>query len=205
MTSETPMDAETMQLVQRARSGHGQAFEQLFDRHRPYLNKVVGLRLDPAIRSRVDPSDVVQEAYLEAHRRFGKYVQSPELPFRLWLRQIACDESMKAHRRHRQTAKRSVDREIALPEQSSILLAKRLQGMMSSPSQKLQRKETASILREAIEKLPSHERDVVIMRHYEGLSNQEIGILLNVEPTTVSKRHGRAMLRLHETLFDPQG
>ena len=132
-------------------------------------------------------------------------MQSPVLPFRLWLRQIACDESMKAHRRHRQTAKRSVDREIALPEQSSMLLARRLQGMMSSPSQKLQRKETARILRDAIQRLPPHERDVVIMRHYEGLSNQEIGILLDVEPATVSKRHGRAMLRLHEALFDPQG
>ena len=205
MSSETPLDAETMQLVQQARSGHGQAFEQLFDRHRPYLKKVVGLRLDAAIRSRVDPSDVVQDAYLEAHRRFGNYVQSPELPFRLWLRQIACDESMKAHRRHRQTAKRGVDREISLPEQSCLLLARRLQGMMSSPSQKAQRKETAKIVREAIEQLPSHERDVVIMRHYEGLSNQEIGILLHVEPATVSKRHGRAMLRLHEALFDPQG
>ena len=205
MSSETPLDAETMQLVQQARSGHGQAFEQLFDRHRPYLKKVVGLRLDAAIRSRVDPSDVVQDAYLEAHRRFGNYVQSPVLPFRLWLRQIACDESMKAHRRHRQTAKRSVDREIALPEQSSILLARRLQGMMSSPSQKIQRKETAKLIREAVQKLPPHERDVVIMRHYEGLSNQEIGLLLDVEPATVSKRHGRAMLRLHETLFDSQG
>ena len=205
MSSETPLDSETMQLVQQARSGHGQAFEQLFDRHRPYLKKVVGLRLDAAIRSRVDPSDVVQDAYLEAHRRFGNYVQSPALPFRLWLRQIACDESMKAHRRHRQTAKRSVDREIALPEQSSMLLARRLQGMMSSPSQKVQRKETAKLIREAIQQLSPHERDVVIMRHYEGLSNQEIGILLDVEPATVSKRHGRAMLRLHEILFDAQG
>ena len=63
MTSDIPLDAETMQLVQQARSGHGQAFEQLFDRHRPYLKKVVGLRLDAAIRARVDPSDVVQDAY----------------------------------------------------------------------------------------------------------------------------------------------
>ena len=204
MTSETPLDGETMQLVQQARQGRGQAFEQLFDRHRTYLSKVVGLRLDAAIRARVDPADVIQDAYLEAHRRFPDYVQSPQLPFRLWLRQIACDEAMKAHRRHRQTAKRSVDREIELPEQSSILLAKRLQGMLSSPSQKLQRKETARLLRDAIDELPSHEREVVIMRHYEGLSNQEIGILLDVEPATVSKRHGRAILRLHEILFDSQ-
>jgi RNA polymerase sigma-70 factor (ECF subfamily) len=205
MTSETPLDAETVQLIEKARSGHGEAFERLFDRHRPYLKKVVGLRLDAAIRKRVDPSDVVQDTYLEAHRRFGKYVQSPKLPFRLWLRQMACDQSMKAHRRHRKTARRSVDCEIALPEQSSLLLAKRLQGMMSTPSQTLQRKETARLIRDAIEKLPQHERDVVIMRHFEGLSNQEIGVLLNAEPATVSKRHGRAMLRLHEILFDPQG
>ena len=84
-----------------------------------------------------------------------------------------------------------------------MLLAKQLQGLMSTPSQNLQRKETARLVREAIEKLPQHERDVVVMRHYEELSNQEIGILLDVEPATVSKRHGRAMLRLHEMLFNP--
>ena len=86
-----------------------------------------------------------------------------------------------------------------------MLLVRRLRGMVSSPSQKIQRKETAKLIREAIQQLSPHERDVVIMRHYEGLSNQEIGILLDVEPATVSKRHGRAMLRLHEILFDAQG
>ena len=194
-------DDETVQLIQQIRMGKADAFELLFDRHRSYLLTVAQLRLDKSVRSRVDPSDIVQEAYLEAHRRFEAYIQSPSLPFRLWLRQIACDKSIKARRTHRETARRSVDREINLPEQSSVMLVKQLCGVMSSPSQNLQKQEMATQIREAIECLPDHERDVIVMRHYEGLPKQEIGILLNVEPATVSKRHGRAMIRLHEILF----
>ena len=74
--------------------------------------------------------------------------------------------------------------------------------MASTPSQNLQKEELARRVRDAIAGLPEHEREVVVMRHYEGLSNQEIGILLKMDPATVSKRHGRAMLRLHNVLFE---
>jgi RNA polymerase sigma-70 factor, ECF subfamily len=198
---ESELDNETMQLLQQVRAGRGGAFEQLFDRHRAYLTRVIGLRLDGRIRSRVDPSDVVQETYVEALRRFSGYVQHPPLPFRLWLRQIACDQSLKARRRHRKTARRTVDRELSLPERSSLLLARQLHGGEATPSEQLKQAEAADRIREAVEQLPEHERDVVVMRHYEELSNQEIATVLQVKAATVSKRHGRAMLRLHNLLY----
>lgn len=198
---ESKLDNETMQLLQQVRAGRGGAFEKLFDRHRAYLTRVVGLRLDGRIRSRVDTSDVVQETYVEALRRFDDYVERPPLPFRLWLRQIACDQSLKARRRHRQTDRRTVDRELSLPERSSLLLARQLCGKVATPSEELKQAETARRVREAVEHLPDHECDVVVMRHYEGLSNQEIATVLRVKAATVSKRHGRAMLRLHNLLY----
>jgi RNA polymerase sigma-70 factor (ECF subfamily) len=196
------LDPETVELIRQVQAGQSGAFEPLFDRHRPYLMRLADLRLDSRVRTRVDPSDVVQETYLEAHRRFRDYVRHARLPFRLWLRQIACDQSLKARRRHLETARRTVAWEMSLPERSSLMLAREIHGMISTPSQSIQKRETARRVREAIATLPDHEREVVLMRHYEGLSNQEIGILLKVEPATVSKRHGRAMLRLHRALFE---
>jgi RNA polymerase sigma-70 factor (ECF subfamily) len=201
---ESELDNETMQLLQQVQAGRTGAFERLFDRHRDYLVRLVALRLDGRVRSRVDPADVVQETYVEALRRFDAYLQNPALPFRLWLRQIACDQALKARRHHRQAARRTVDRELALPQRSSALLARQLYGNVATPSEHLKQAEASGRLRDAIDRLPDHERDVVVMRHYEELSNQEISTLLQITPAAVSKRHGRALLRLHELLYGSQ-
>src|SRR6516165_12334958 len=92
--------AETRRLLERACAGEAEATERLLSRHRPYLRRLVELRLDPRLRPRVDASDVVQETHLEALRRLSAYLERRPLPFRLWLRQIACDCALKAHRRH---------------------------------------------------------------------------------------------------------
>ena len=86
---------ETQSLLEQVREGDRQSFDQLFARHRAYLCQIVELRLDPRVRTRLDPSDVVQEAHLEAFRRFGAYLRQRPMPFRLWLRQIAYDRTLK--------------------------------------------------------------------------------------------------------------
>jgi RNA polymerase sigma-70 factor (ECF subfamily) len=202
MADVLPDSGETQSLLQHARTGDRRAFEQLFARHRPYLRQLIELRLDPKLRSRVDASDVVQEAYVEALRRLDAYLEEQPLPFRLWLRQIAYDHTLKAHRYHRKTALRAVGREVPLPERSSLALAQQLLAGGSTPSQQLNRRELARRLRQAVAQLPEADREVILMRHLEGLSNQEIGCLLELDPATVSKRHGRAMLRLHKILFE---
>jgi RNA polymerase sigma-70 factor (ECF subfamily) len=196
-----PDSAQTRTLLERARAGDRQAFEDLFARHRPYLRQLVELRLDPRLRPRVDPSDVVQEAHIEAFRRLGTYLEERPMPFRLWLRQIAHDRTLKAWRYHRGTARRALGREVPLPERSSLVLARRLLAGGSSPGRALDRGDLARRLRQAMAQLPEADREVILMRHFEGLSNQEVGCLLGLEPGTVSKRHGRALLRLHRILF----
>jgi RNA polymerase sigma-70 factor (ECF subfamily) len=202
MSDAQPDSAETVRLLQQIRAGDRQAVEQLFARHRAYLHRFVELRLDPRLRRRVDASDVVQEACLEALARLDAYLERPPMPLRLWLRQIALDRTLKARRYHLGTARRALDREVPLPEQPSLLLAGRLLAAGSTPSQHLDRHELARRLRQAVAQLPEADREVILMRHFEGLSNQEVGCLLGIDPGTASKRHGRAMLRLHHLLFE---
>jgi RNA polymerase sigma-70 factor (ECF subfamily) len=184
------------------RAGDRQAFAQLFARHQIYLRRLVELRLDPRLRPRVDPSDVVQEAHLEALSRLPAYLERPALPFRLWLRQIAADCALKARRHHLGTARRALGREVPLPERSSLVLARQLLAGGSTPSQHLDHRDLARRLRQAVAQLPEADREVVMMRHFEGLSNREVACLLGLDPATASKRHGRALLRLHRILFE---
>ncbi len=201
--SEVQSDSgETQDLLRHIRAGDRQAFEQLFARHQAYLLRLAELRLDPRLRSRVDPADVVQETHLEALGRLDAYLERPALPFRLWLRQIAVDRALKARRHHLGTARRTVCREVPLPEQSSLLLAGWLLAGGPTPSQQFNERELAARLRQAVSQLPEADREVVVMRHFEGLSNREVACLLGIDPATASKRHGRALLRLHRILFE---
>jgi RNA polymerase sigma-70 factor (ECF subfamily) len=184
------------------RAGDGRAIAQLFARHQAYLHQLVALRLGARLRSRVDAADIVQEAHLEALNRMAAYLERPGLPFRLWLRQIAVDRALKALRQHLGTARRSLDREVPLPERSSAILARHLLADGSTPSQQVNRRELARRLRQAVAQLPEADRDLVVMRHFEGLSNQEVACLLGIDPAAASKRHGRAMLRLHRILTE---
>lgn len=201
MDEVRPDSAETEALLRQVAEGDRQAFDRLFARHREYLRRLAELRLDPKLRARVDPSDVVQETHLEALRRLKTYLDARPMPFRLWLRQIAHDRTLKARRTHVGTARRDASREVPLPERSSMLLAHHLLSRGSSPSKQMDRRELARRLREAVARLPEPDREVIVLRHFEGLSNQEVAFLLEVDPATASKRHGRALLKLHQLLF----
>jgi RNA polymerase sigma-70 factor (ECF subfamily) len=196
-----PDTAMTEDLLQRIRAGDRQAFEQLFSQHHTYLCRLVELRLGHGLGARVGAEDIVQEAYLEALHRLNAYLERPALPFRLWLRQIACDRILKARRHHLGTARRAVRREVPLPEHSSLALAQQLLAGGSTPSERMSQRELASRLQQAVTQLPDADREVVMLRHFEGLSNQEVATLLDIDPATASKRHGRAILRLHRILF----
>jgi RNA polymerase sigma-70 factor, ECF subfamily len=197
-----PDSQETQHLLQQIRAGDRRAFELLFGRHQAYLHRLVELRLDPRLRSRLDAADVVQEAHLEALNRLDAYLKRPALPFRLWLRQIASDRASKARRHHLGTARRTLSREVPLPEGSSLVLARQLLAGGSTPSQQLDHQELIHRLHHAVARLPEADREMVMMRHFEGLSNREVAYLLGIEPATASKRHGRAMMRLHRILFE---
>ena len=202
MAELTADSAETRRLLDQARAGQPEAVDQLLARHRRYLRQLVGLRLDPQLQARVDPSDVVQEAQLEAARRMDGYLRRPPLPFRLWLRQLAYDRLLMVRRRHVGAARRAVQRDVALPEGSSLALARQLLAPGPSPSEQLTRRELARRVRQALADLPQADRDMLLMRNFEGLSNQEAAQVLQISPAAASQRYGRALLRLRKLLVE---
>ena len=106
-----PDAIETKRLLKQVEQADPSAADELWERHRPALRRMIGLRLDQALGRRVDASDIVQDVLLRASQRLGEYLRNPALPFHLWLRPIARDHVIDAHRRHRGAGKRSLDRE----------------------------------------------------------------------------------------------
>jgi RNA polymerase sigma-70 factor (ECF subfamily) len=200
MDELTPDSAETQRLLDQVRAGDRLAFELLFTRHRPFLRQVVELRLDPRLRTRVDPSDIVQETQLEAFRRLADYLERQPMPFRLWLRKTACERLLMAQRHHVGAARRAVGREVHLPDASSLQLAQQLLAAGSTPSQRLDRDEMAGRVREAVARLSETDREILLLRNLEMLSNLEAAHVLQIDPATASQRYGRALLRLRKLL-----
>jgi RNA polymerase sigma-70 factor (ECF subfamily) len=193
--------AEARGLLEQLLAGNRQAFGPLFAHYRTYLRDVVELRLDQHLRSRVDASDVVQEAQLDALGRLDDYLERRPMPFPLWLRKTAHERLLKIRRQHVETARRDMAREIPLPDRSSLQLAQQLLAGGSTPSQKVARHELACRVRQAVAELPDDDREVLLMRSTEGLSYDDVGRILEIEPTTARKRHGRALMRLHKALL----
>jgi RNA polymerase sigma-70 factor (ECF subfamily) len=194
---------QTGELLEQASRHRPEAVEALLARHRPWLRQVVELRLDRRVRGRVDPSDVVQEAQMEASRRLQEYLCERPVPFRLWLRQLAYERLLMLHRRHVGAVKRSVEREVGLPDGSSALLGRQLVGA-GSPSERLAEEELARRVHQAVERLGERDREVILLRNFEGLTNQEAALVLGVKPDTASQRYGRALLRLRQALLDAE-
>jgi len=200
MDEGTPESAECQRLLQQVRTGDPRALECLLSMHRAYLRQLVELRLDPRLRARVDPSDVVQEAQLEEVRRLPEYLREPALPFRLWLRRLAQDRLGMLWRFHFKAARRSVSREIVYPEERSLRLMEQLASTGSTPSQELSREEQARRVREAVAALSEADREILLLRNFEGLSFEEVSCLLGIEGATARQRHGRALIRLTRLL-----
>ena len=202
-----PEQHNTEQLLAAAREGDSSAVNQLLTRHRDALRRLVGMRLDRKIQRRVDVSDIVQEVLFDAGRRLEDYLANPVMPFHLWLRHMARDRIIDAHRRHRASAKRSVDREqqLAVPkgnDQSTIQLAAHLLDREMTPAAAATMHELARRFETAIEDLEEQDREIVIMRHFEQLSNAETAIALSITQPAASMRYLRAMRRLRQLIGD---
>jgi RNA polymerase sigma-70 factor, ECF subfamily len=200
-----PESGRTEELLEQARQGKAEAVDQLLARHREPVRRLIDLRLDPAIVQRLDASDVVQEVLLEASRRLPEYLQQPTMPFHLWLRHIARDRVIDAHRRHHQAQKRGVDRERPLhrpawAERSSMELAAQLIDQERTPASAALQEELQRQLHQALDQLAEDDRDVIQMRHFEQLGNQDVAAALGLSEAAASMRYLRAIRRLRDLL-----
>jgi RNA polymerase sigma-70 factor (ECF subfamily) len=202
MASEADEDAD---LLRRAAAGDERAVGALFARHRDRLRAMVRLRLNRRLQGRVDPSDVLQEAYLEVGRHFADHARDPKLPFYLWLRHITGQKLIDAHRRHLGAQARDADREVSLyrgglPQASSASLAAQLMGRLTSASRAAERAELQVRVQAALNGLDPLDREVLALRHFEMLTNAEVAEVLGLRKSAASNRYVRALERLKDVL-----
>lgn len=196
----------TENLLRLAADGDRSALDDLLAVHRERLRKVVAVRLDRRLLSRVDASDVVQDSLLEASRRLPEYLSRPAVPFFVWLRELARQRVIQLYRHHVRARCRSIEQERAgglpLSEESVMLLADQLAYSGTSPSGRMRREETRAQARAALARLASSDREVLVLRHLEQLSTREIAAILEISEPAVRHRQRKAMQRLTKLLRD---
>src|SRR6266566_4977896 len=195
MSADTRTDEE---LLDAARNGDEGALALLVERHRDRLERMVR-----RLQGRVDPADVVQEAYLAVRGKFPHYSADPRLPFFLWLRLEVGQKLVDVHRFHLGTKMRDAGQEVslhqgALPQVSSVSLAEQLLGKLTTASHAAMRAELKIRVQEALNSMDPQDREVLILRHFEELSNAETAQVLGIKASAACNRYVRALRRLKD-------
>lgn len=192
------MENGTEELLCRAAAGSQSAVNDLLAKHRRRLRRMVAARMDDRLTQRIDPSDVVQETLADAQRKLNGYLRDRPVSFYPWLRQLAWNRLVDLHRRHVRAGKRSILREFApmLPDDSVERVARRLASRELGPSETILKQELKQRVLRNLRSLPESDREIVILRHVEELSVQEVAQTLGLPEGTVKSRHFRAIQRL---------
>ncbi len=194
---------EVAEHLSAARAGDGAVLGRLLESYRCYLALLARVQIGQRLQGKVDASDVVQETFLEAHRNFGLFRGSSEGEFVCWLRQILAANLADLMRRYLGTQGRDVRLERAIGdgfERSSILLDQGLVAAQSSPSQQAARREQAVLLADALEQLPEDYREVIVLRHLEGLTFPLVAERMRRSLDSVQKLWMRGLAQLRQIM-----
>ena len=202
--------SDSAALINRATAGDEQALAALFTKHRDRLRRMLDFRMDQRLRGRIDPSDVLQEAMLVAAQNVQQYVETPAFSFFVWLRQITMPRLIDVHRRHLGAQKRSARQEVRSVRQAwgqgtSVSLARYLVGQLSTPSQAVIRAELLDHVQKALDRMDKIDREVLALRHFEELTNNEVAEVLGLQKSAASNRYVRALTRLRTILSEVPG
>jgi RNA polymerase sigma-70 factor (ECF subfamily) len=192
----------TEELLRRARVGDAEARGRLLEAYRSYLTVLARVQLGRHVQSKVDPSDVVQEAFLEAHRDFRQFQGQSGAELRAWLRRLLVRNLADQIRRYR-TQRRDLRLEQQLAaelDRSSEALERGLVAEDSSPSDRAARREEGLSLAGALERLPAHYRDILLLRHFQGLTFPEVARRLGKSVDSVKKMWLRSLAQLRRAL-----
>jgi RNA polymerase sigma-70 factor, ECF subfamily len=197
LDEESEIDA----LATASETGDALAIERLFVQYRGRLRRMVALRLNVQLRGRIDPSDVVQDAYAEAVRVMDSYVRDRPLPVYLWLRKLTGQAIQQTHRAHIDAEKRDVHREARFGTPDYVnanteSIALQLAESGARPISVAIQRERMDILTTALEKLPETDREILVLRHFEHLTGPEAAMILGLEHAAVKKRYVRALIRI---------
>ncbi len=194
------------ELLERARAGNADAIGRLLQGYESYFLLLVRLQLGAKLRGKVDPGDIVQETFLEAHRQFAQFRGTTEREVLAWLRRILAGQLALTMRRFLGTRGRDVrlERELATHlENSSAVLEKGLTSPVSSPSHAMKQREQSVILAEALNRIAIDYREVIILRHFESLSFAEAAGRMNRTVDSVEKLWVRALAKLRKEMSEP--
>ena len=195
--------------LERLKDGGEKALAELFSEYRDRLERLVDFRLDQRLSSRVDPSDVLQEAYIEIARRYREYVNAPNVSFYVWIRQMTMQALIDIQRRHfglKRTPQQEVNLKRTSSESTSDSICQILGSQLTSPSGAAIRAEEIRQLHVALASMDEIDREVLALRHFEHLGNGEVAETLGLTATAASNRYIRAMTRLGEIMqrFTPE-
>jgi RNA polymerase sigma-70 factor (ECF subfamily) len=198
-------DGEWDAIVPQLRAGDRDALARFFAGQRERLWKMAHFRIDPRLRRRVDVDDVLQQVFLDASQRLGHFEGESALSAFVWLRLVAAQTIVDLHRMHLGAHCRAADREIFLDQgpggdATSCSMAHHLAASWTSPSGELQREEAAGRLQDALAGMDPIDREVLALRHFEELGNNEVAEILGIQPKAASIRYTRALGRLRTVL-----
>lgn len=201
-----PTEDADSALIARLRQGEDAALGSLFDAQRSRLRRIVAFRLDPLLAGRIDPEDVVQEAYLAAAKRLPHFRERPEMSFTVWMRLITIQTLADVVRRHCAAQKRDVHAEVSLDaivgrvDDTAASFAGYLLSRVTSPSRAAARIEISARIDEALQELSDTDREILALRHFEELTNNEAAEVLNIHKAASTNRYLRALRRLEAAL-----
>ncbi|MBI5851715.1 MAG: sigma-70 family RNA polymerase sigma factor [Planctomycetes bacterium] len=206
----TDSRTEDPELVARLAKGDREALAALFAQHRDRLRRMIEFRLHPRLLRRIDPDDVLQDAWLDAVLRIDSYAQQRDPSCYLWLRLVVGQTLIDLHRRHLGAQMRDMKLEVPMhrpggPAMSSDVISMHLSGGFTSPSGAAARAEQATLLRQVLDQMDDIDREILVLRHLEEMTNAEVSKLLDLQPTAASNRYVRALTRLKGLLADKPG
>jgi RNA polymerase sigma-70 factor (ECF subfamily) len=206
--SDPPLKTE--QLLAQAAAGDGAAWGSLLTAEQDRLIRMVAFRMDSRLRGRIDAADVVQEAFVQASAHREDFFRAPEMSLLLWLRKIVCNKLFELHRHHLGARMRDASRDRPLPELknwdgTAEALWLHLSGHFTSPSGAAVKREARARLAEALDRMDATDREVLMLRHFEQLTNAEAAQVVGIEERAAGKRYLRALARLKKILSELPG
>jgi RNA polymerase sigma-70 factor (ECF subfamily) len=197
-------------LIHRISGGEAAALPELFERRRRRLKRMVRLRLDQRLQGQVDPEDVLDEAYRDVLQQAREYLAEPKVSPFVWLRQLTDRRLADVQRRFLRSSPADAECGVMLfqgplPQVSSVSLAAMLMGQLPAPIQEAQRAAQQIRLQEALKQMDAVDREVLVLRHFEMLNNDETAEVLGLSTSEASRYYLRALKQIKESMSAVSG
>ncbi|MDG1808694.1 MAG: sigma-70 family RNA polymerase sigma factor [Pirellulaceae bacterium] len=200
------MASDADELVKRLKDQDHTALAELFEINRDRLSRMVSIRMDRRLKGRIDATDVLQEAYMILSQKIGNFADYPDMSPYVWMRLTVNDRLIALHRKHIQAGKRDARKEISMsqkanPDESSAEIVDTLADTVSSVGGKVARAEVTKMIKATLECMEAKDREIILMRIFEGMSNAEAAQALDLTANGASSRFSRAMDRLQKDVL----